>query len=153
MRMRYLAIVGVLAVAGIAATLGAVGASEESAGIIKYRQAVMSAQGGHMSALARVVQGEADFAADIPAHARALSDLSTMVIPTFPEGSLEGAETDALPVIWEDWDDFTVAADALETASEDLVAAAEGGDMTAIAAAFGEVGRTCRSCHDTFRAE
>ena len=153
MRMRFPVIVGVLAAVGVAATVGVVAASEESAGIIKYRQAVMSAQGGHMSALARVVQGEVDFAADVPAHARALNDLSTMVIPSFPEGSLEGAETDALPVIWEDWDDFTAAAEAMEAATADLLAAAEGGDMTAITEAFGEVGRSCRSCHDTFRAE
>ncbi len=127
--------------------------AQEPAGVIEYRQAVMSAQAGHMGALARIVRGEADFPEDVPAHARALHDLADMILPAFPEGSLEGAETDALPAIWEDWEGFSASVEEFRTATAALVAAADGGDAAAVGAAFGEVGNGCRSCHDDFRAE
>lgn len=144
---------GIAAVAGCLGAFGTLALAQDAAGVIKYRQSVMSALGGHMGATARIVRGEVEFTDDLAAHAGALHDLSGMILQAFPDGSLEGEETEALPGIWEDWDGFTAAAETLQTATAELVTAVEGGDGDAIAAAFGEVGGACRNCHDNYRAE
>lgn len=151
-RIRYA--VGVAATALCLGTFGSFALAQDMAGVIKYRQAVMSAQGGHMGALARIVRGEVDFADDAAVHAHALNDLAGMILQAFPEGSLEGEETEALPAIWEDWDGFTAATEAFQTATAALVSTIEdGGDAEAIGAAFGEVGGACRNCHESYRAD
>ncbi|MCF7200792.1 c-type cytochrome [Pseudomonas oligotrophica] len=39
------------------------------------------------------------------------------------------------------------------TAANQLASVAQGGDQAAIKKAFGDVGATCKSCHDKFRAD
>ena len=61
-------------------------------------------------------------------------------------------KTAALPKIWEDWAGEK-AAQALDTASANLVKVAASGDRQQIAAAFGEVGKACGGCHNPSRRE
>ena len=42
---------------------------------------------------------------------------------------------------------------ALRQASAAFDAAAKAGDMTVIQARFGELGKTCKACHDSYRSE
>lgn len=145
------------AAAAIAVSMVAAGsfsvAESTGEGMVKYRQSVMGAVGGHMGAIVRIVRGEADLGDQLLAHAEALHDLSLMIPDAFQEISAEGVETRALPEIWTDWDGFTAKVDAFQTASADLVAAVESGDQEAIAAAFGPVGGSCKGCHDDYRGE
>jgi cytochrome c556 len=145
-----------LAAAAIAATLGAAAtfstAQVTGEAVIKYRQAVMSAQGAHMGAISRIVKGEVDLADQLAAHAQALNDLANMIPAAFAEAGSD-AETRALPLIWEDHEGFLAKAEALQTATADFVAAVEGGDMAAIGEAMGPVGAACQGCHETYRSE
>ncbi|MGF1626089.1 MAG: c-type cytochrome [Alphaproteobacteria bacterium] len=144
------------AAAAIAVTLGAVTslsiAQSTDEGLIQYRKAVMGAQGGHMGAISRIVRGEVEFDGHLAAHAQALNDLANMVPDSFAEPG-SGAETRALPLIWEDHDGFLEKAEALQTATLDLVSAAETGDQEAIGAALGPVGASCQGCHETYRSQ
>ncbi|MDP7641941.1 MAG: cytochrome c, partial [Alphaproteobacteria bacterium] len=65
-------------------------------------------------------------------------------------GSGDG-DTDALPSIWQDWAKFEAAAKTLQTAAANLADAAGSGDMAAIGAAAGAVGKACGGCHEPFR--
>lgn len=145
------------AAAAIAVTMVAAGsfsaAESTGEGLIKYRQSVMGAIGGHMGAIARIVRGEADLGDQLMAHAEALNDLSMMIPDAFQEASAEGVETRALPAIWSDSDGFAAKTEAFQTASADLVAAVESGDQDAIGAAFGPVGGSCKGCHDDYRGQ
>ena len=83
----------------------------------------------------------------MPAYAAGL-----MLSDIFPEGSDKG-ETRAKPEIWTDWAKFEGIIKSFNAASEKLVQAAESGDMAAIGAQLGEVGKGCGSCHKPFRKE
>jgi cytochrome c556 len=67
----------------------------------------------------------------------------------FPSGSDRG-QTDALPAIWEKSADFEKAVEALELAASKL-GATKSADTEAVKAAFGQVGKACKGCHDSFR--
>lgn len=118
--------------------------------VIKYRQATYKAIGGHMGSLAAIVKREVPFTEDIGAHARAINDLAQISGHVFPEGSDKGANTEALPVIWEKPDEFKKTLVAFQEAAANLAQVAES-DPSNIAPAVGELGKTCKSCHDNFR--
>ena len=146
-------IVGAAAVVAIAAGIGAASADGHSENVIKYRQNVMRAIGGHTGAIAAVVKGEVPFRGHVAAHADSLAAMSGSIVEMFPEGSTAGAETRAKAEIWQDWDDFVSAAGDLETATANLAQVVNGGgDAAAIEAAFGDVGKACGGCHRPFRA-
>jgi cytochrome c556 len=72
----------------------------------------------------------------------------------FPAGSgPEAGKTLALPAIWSKPDDFKAAMKMFSDAAPKLTAAANSGDAAAIKTAFGDVGKTCKNCHDNFRAK
>ena len=127
------------------------GPAQADEAAIKYRQSVMKALGGHMGALASLVKGQIDAKSHLPGHANAVAAMGALTKDIFPKGSDAGAETTALPVIWEKPDEFAKAVTAFETASAKFAGVAGGGDMTAIAAAFGELGKSCGGCHQTYR--
>lgn len=129
-------------------------AVDEPANVIKYRQAVMKAIGGHMGSIAGVVKGEVSYIGHVAAHAEGINALSKTLTEIFPKGTGNGGnKTAALPKIWEDWAGFENAAKALDTASAKLVEVAKGGDAQAIGAAFGDLGKACGGCHKPYRAE
>jgi cytochrome c556 len=94
--------------------------------------------------------------AGVAAHAHLLNDASTQIVAMFPKGTGRGdfddKTTRALPKIWEDWDGFKKAAEALTRESAKLAEVAAGGDKDAIAAQFGQTGKLgCGGCHKPFR--
>ncbi|MDO4997810.1 MAG: cytochrome c [Neisseria sp.] len=58
---------------------------------------------------------------------------------------------DALPVIWEKSAEFKAEQDKFLAAVEGLNQAAQTGNLAEIKTAYGEVGASCKACHDTFR--
>jgi cytochrome c556 len=119
--------------------------------VAEKRSAFMKGIGGHMKALGAVAKGEAKADAGTVVHAMSLQTLALAVQQMFPEGS-GGGTTRAKPEIWQEWDKFSAAADAMIDATPALVAAAQTGDAGAIGAALGGVGKTCGGCHKPFRA-
>lgn len=119
-------------------------------GTIKYRQGVMKAQAGYMSAMGMVVQGRADFAGNMADHAEGLHRLVKIVPALFPEGSDFG-ETDALDKIWQNRDGFRSKAAEAEKAASGLVAATQSGDPGKIGQAYKAVGQSCKECHEEYR--
>jgi len=129
-------------------------ASPEEA-IVKYRQLLMTSQGGHIGSIFAILQGKLDLSGHITGHAEALNNAAQMTPAAFPPGSgpESGIETRALPKIWETFADFTAKSDALQAAAANLLQVAQGGgDAAAIGAAAGQVGQACQACHDTYRA-
>ncbi|QEY23116.1 c-type cytochrome [Neisseria animalis] len=58
---------------------------------------------------------------------------------------------DALPAIWENADKFKAEEEKFHAAVEKLNTAAQSGVLEDIKAAYGEVGASCKSCHDAYR--
>ena len=135
---------------GLSAGLHGASAAEDAANVIKYRKQVMTANAAHITAIFSVVKGETSYSGHIAAHARAIAAGAAMIPDIFPEGSDTG-NTAAKPEIWQDWAKFEAAARALDAAAVKLADAAEGGDMAAIGARAGDVGKACGGCHEPFR--
>jgi cytochrome c556 len=118
----------------------------------KYRQSVMTALKGHVGAISMMVRGLAGDSSYLPRHAEALSALSGELKTVFQEGSIV-EDSEALPVIWEEPEEFAEAIAKVKTATAALGDVATGGDMQAIGGAFKEVAQACKGCHERFRVE
>ena len=72
----------------------------------------------------------------------------------FPAGSGPelGIKMEAKANIWEDPEEFQARVTQLEEAMDGL-AAAKGGDLETVQAAFRKAGGACKACHDKFREE
>ena len=69
-------------------------------------------------------------------------------VGTGPEA---GYETDALPVIWERFDEFSARWEDYIQAAERLQESINTRDLDAVRTKARELGETCKGCHDTFR--
>ena len=91
--------------------------------------------------------------AKIKAAAKVVNEASIDQGRWFPAGTgPEAGKTRALAVIWERPNDFIAAQKVFSDAAPKLLAAANAGDLNAVKANFGDVGKSCKNCHDTFRS-
>ena len=138
-----------LASGALVAVVLAAGAAAADEGMITYRQSVMKANAGHLTAVVTIIKGQVPFTDDLKVHTHALAELAIIAGHVFPEGSGTG-ETRALPAIWEKPEDFKKAYEAYQTAAANLAKTAET-DPKAVPAAVGELGKACKACHDNFQ--
>lgn len=155
---------GRMSVAAVALAAMALGGAvawgaDEPANVVKYRQNFMKANSAHLGMIAAIVKGEVSMTDELVPHAQALAEQGKLATANlqqlFPEGTGKGAagvETAALPTIWEQWSEFEQAAQTFEQESAKFAEVAQGGDMTAIAQAVGQLGKQgCGGCHEDFR--
>jgi len=119
--------------------------------IIKHRQNVMNAIGGHMGALNDIRRGLVPFEHHALTHARAIAETLRLTLDLFPEGTLTD-ETSAKPTIWSQPEGFRQEKDEGVQAAGSLIRLIEQGQVEAVPAAIRELGATCKSCHKKFRA-
>jgi cytochrome c556 len=116
----------------------------------RYRHSVMEAMGSSFGALALILTNRVARPDQLATQAKALA-ISTSMVPTlFPEGSAGG---DALPLIWQEQDKVSEAAQKAVDATAALAAAAEAGDRAALTKAFKAAGESCKGCHERYKAE
>lgn len=70
----------------------------------------------------------------------------------YPAGSDKG-DTKLKPEFFQNMDEVGKIARNFNLAANELAKVAQTGDKAAIANAFGEVGKTCKACHEKFRAK
>ena len=143
----------IIILTAVAATLGlsihaAADTTPEDAN--DYRIAIMTVLRGHIGASSMTVRGLVEDRGQLVNHAQGLANGVMELGNIFPEGSNIG-ESEALPVIWENPEEFAAAIVKVQDASLEFVDAAESGDAEAISGAFRELGMACRGCHDQFR--
>lgn len=140
-----------LAIAGLM-TLGVVAAVAQDAFVppataeeaLAARKALMREDGALLRSAGNLSGAEA------VAAMQTLLDNYTHIPDLFPEGSIVG-DSEALPAIWENWEDFVAIVETGKQAATEGLAAAEAGDATAYAAAVQALGATCGACHQQFR--
>lgn len=84
--------------------------------------------------------------------ARGLNRWAKALPGMFPAGT-QLPNSRALPSVWSDRAGFEAQAASFETATAQLLAAAQAGDKAAFAAAYKATGAACASCHTGYRAE
>ena len=113
---------------------------------VELRQATMKENGGTLRSAGTLTGSEA------VAAMQTLLDNYTNMPALFPENSVVG-DSKALPVIWENWEEFTAIIETGRSAAETGLAAAEAGDAAAYGEAVKTIGATCGQCHQQFRAQ
>lgn len=121
--------------------------------VIAAREQSMKSLGGEMKAIGDAAKAGSITKDDATTRARKMAELAKQMNGWFPPGSgpEAGVKTRALPAIWQKPADFQAAMDKFGQETAKLVAAAETGNATAIAAAHAEVGKSCGGCHNPFR--
>ncbi|HEX9464181.1 MAG TPA: cytochrome c [Alphaproteobacteria bacterium] len=143
------------AAAGVAVLLGVavIAEAQNAPAQINQRQEVMKANGAAAKTLTQLVRGEQPWNQQAAHQAATTINTNAKQIPSlFPQGSgpETGAKTAALPAIWQNKADFDAKAKALDEESAKLMAA---NDEAAVKAQFGNVGKTCGGCHESYRAK
>jgi cytochrome c556 len=143
--------IAAMGLAGLLAAVSTTAIAAKPEDAINYRQGVFSAVKWHFGTMGEVVKGKQDYdAEDFARRADIVAQLSKLPLEGFVAGSYEG-DTDALPAIEENWDKFEGGMNKFIETADALAAAAKTGDMDQIRPAFGEVGKTCKGCHDNFK--
>ena len=141
------------AAAGLATALPAAAQFAKAEDAIKYRKASFTVMASHFSRIGAMVQGKAPFDAKVAAdNAQLAALLAPLPFTAFGEGTDKG-DTRAKPEVWSQSDKFKAAATRMQEEIARLSAATKPGDPGTIKAAFGGVGQSCKSCHDSFRKE
>ena len=122
--------------------------------VIQYRQSIYHVMLWNWGPMGEMVKGKRPFdAADFRQRAERLAYMTKMLSEAFPEGSDKGADTDALPVIWENKKDFDAKLLDLQREAQGLATVAASGDEAKIKDQFMKTGGACKACHDKYRAD
>jgi cytochrome c556 len=146
----------VFALLGIAAFTTIAMSADDLIKAVKERRHLMKDVVGENTKLGGdTLKGKVKYDADKLAKAMtAISEVPDKYVTLFPKGSEQGAVKDskALPKIWEDFDGFKEDAEKLKKASAKAAEAAVQG-QDAFAAAFKDMTKACKDCHETYRAK
>lgn len=154
MKTSHLAIL-TATIIGVAATGWAAGHAKMPAEIAA-RHGQMQMISLNMGIVGNMARGKTDY--DAAAAQAAADDLATIgtinQAAMWPEGtSVDDHESSrALPTVWSDQDGFDAAWSAFGDAATAFAQVA-GGGPDAMRSGLGGVGRTCGTCHDTYRQD
>lgn len=123
---------------------------------VEIRQGHMLNYAANLQRLGAMAQGNAEYDAGVAQTAAdnllylASIDQSHYWLPGTAQG--EHPESQALPAIWENMEDFNAKQAALLEAATALQSGA-GTDLAALQAGLGGVGQACGACHENYRVK
>jgi cytochrome c556 len=153
---RYVVFAAVLAV-----PLAAV-AQAKPEDAIRARQSIMRVIALNFGPLGKMASGDAPFdKAAFQTNAERIKDVWSMNVGQYfvpgtekpVSGSKYASFTDAKPEIWSQMEKFKAVAQQATQRVDALAEAAKSGDEGKMRAAAGELGKSCKACHDDFRAK
>ena len=151
-----------LVLAGIIITTGAIAQNtptpeEQAQSAINTRKSVVRLFAFNMAPINAMARGNREFdAALVERNARRIAALAPMLPEAFAAMDTRSfdLETQALPVVWERFDEFQERANNLIEGVNNLAAVAASGDQMETIRTAGSIGRTyCGGCHETFREQ
>jgi cytochrome c556 len=120
---------------------------------IKERQQLMKSNGDSVKAVTAVLKGEKPYdAKDAEMAMKTINGSIAKFVTLFPQGSETGGDTAAKPEIWTSKAEFEAIAKQLDVATAKAAAAAPSG-LDGFKTAMADVGRSCKACHEKFRAD
>ena len=120
------------------------------------RQAVFKLLSFNMAPINGMARNTVEFdAALAERNALRVAALAPMIAEVFAVNDTRNfpVTTEALPIIWDNMDDFTAKAAALEEAARTFAAVAAGGDRAATIGAIRAFGSTCGNCNREYRVD
>lgn len=143
-----------IATAAVAAPLGVILAHDDHAtGIYKVRHDEYHKLGDAFKVIRDQVRAGSPDTDAIKNAASVVHTASNEQFNWFPadSGPKAGVKTRAKTEIWSKPQDFNAAQKLFQEQAGKLNTAASAGDVAAVRAQFGEVGKSCKNCHDNFR--
>lgn len=120
---------------------------------IHYRQSALAVMGAHFGRLAAVAKGERPYdAAAVQADAAVVLMMSKLPFTAFGPGTESGGNTKARKEIWTDRATFDDRMRKMQAEVVKLEDVARNGDIAKLRTQVGETGKSCKACHDDFRA-
>ena len=122
--------------------------------IMHERHEGMEQIGKSTKTIKRALDSSSPDVAEIQKAASTIADLSVKSANWFPQGTgPDVGKTGAKPEIWQTHDDFLAKDRDFAAAAKALNAAAATGNLDAIRSSFGNLGKTCKACHDKYRSD
>lgn len=119
---------------------------------IRYRQSVMNVIGRAFTPMVNMAQDKIPYNKEVVVRNTQIIDtLVGLPWPAFGPGTEKGAPTKADMKVWSDQAKFKESSEKMQQSVTKLSQTVKGGDEKAIKAAIGDLGKTCKSCHDDFR--
>ncbi|RUO55324.1 c-type cytochrome [Pseudidiomarina homiensis] len=120
---------------------------------VEYRQKALSVMQNNFAYMGDMLKGDMPFDAAIFAE-RAETFAALAAVPWVgfsQEGAMPGNNTDALPAIWDNWEDFQERTQQLQVDANSLAAVAASGDQDKMRSAFMTAAKNCKGCHDQYK--
>ena len=125
---------------------------EQALALMKERHENYERIGDAMKVLGREIKGDSPDLAQVRGSADTIAQLAPQVKTWFPAGTgPDVGKTEAKAEIWQKPEDFAAKARDFEQAAARFQTAARGTDVAAIRAAHGDLGKSCKGCHDLYR--
>lgn len=119
---------------------------------IRYRQSVMNVIGRAFGPMVNMAQGKIPYNKDVVVkNTQIIETLAGLPWNAFAAGTEKGAPTKADLKIWNEQDKFKESSEKMQQGVTKLSQTVKGGDEKAIKSAIGDLGKTCKSCHDDYR--
>lgn len=115
---------------------------------VKARMHGMDQISAATKAIGLMARGQAAFDAGELANQAAILESEAAKIPALFEAQEDDPKSEALPAIWEDWEDFTLKSEEMGAAASSLASVSSPDDLNA---AFRALGQTCSACHNAYR--
>jgi len=126
---------------------------DQALALMKQRNDNMKAMGDAAGKVGKSFQSGSPDLNVIRQAAAQIASLAPKVVSWFPAGTgPDVGKTRAKAEIWQKPEDFASKARDLSQAATDFNDAAKLGDMNRIKVTFGAMGKTCKACHDLYRA-
>ena len=127
---------------------------EDAKRVMKERHDGMEAIGKATKAIKRELDAASPDLAVLRTNAAKMAELSQKSASWWNAGTgPDVGKTGAKPEIWQNQQDFTAKLGDFQKAAAAFNTAASGNDVAAIKAAFGDLGKSCKACHDKYRKE
>jgi cytochrome c556 len=135
------------------AVLGPAATAEQAKTLMHDRHEGMEDIGDAFKVVGRETKAANPDVAAIREAAAVIADGAAKSIDWFPPGTgPDVGKTRAKAEIWQKPEDFAAKDKTFQEAAVAFKAAADSGDVTAIKAQAGELGKACKACHDPYRA-
>lgn len=143
---------GLMLALAVGGSASLVSAHSGAMGVMKERMELMKGMGEAMKTMGAMLKGQAAFEpAVIAEKAGYLADHADRIPELTPEGSNDHP-SEALLIIWQEWDGYEESARQLADEGARLVEIANNGaDERATKIQFAKVSKTCGTCHEKFR--
>ncbi|MGB0661823.1 MAG: c-type cytochrome [Mangrovicoccus sp.] len=141
--MKRLVIIGILTAGTAFAHSGVKNAD------VLARMEGMKQIGSAMKTLGMMVKGQTGFDASLANEALNAITAEAQKIPELFETPATDPKSEALPVIWDEFEDFTAKARDLEKLAGKLAGSIE--SKSELETAMQQIGQSCKSCHSDYR--